>query len=154
MTTPPVDPPPPQAGDLPNGEAGPPPGPEAGPARPSQAWLGLIGRVARSFRAFFAAHLIVAQNEAEREISRIATGVGLFIGAVMFMLATAMLFAVGTVVLLQRVTGLPWLESLGIAMLVTLTIALVLGGLGWWRVNRPLMPQTRALLERTLDGLR
>lgn len=147
MTTPPIDPPGPEAGADPS--------PEEGPARlPPQAWLKLVRRISRSFQAFFAAHLIVLRTEAERELFRLATGVGLLIGAVLFMLATAMLFAVGTVVLLQRVTGLPWLESVGIALLVTLTIALSLGGLGWWRVNRPLMPQSRALLNRTLDGLR
>lgn len=147
MTTPPVDPP--------GSDEGTDPSAEEGPTRlPPQAWLKLVRRISRSFQAFFAAHLIVLKTEAERELFRLASGIGLLIGGVLFMLATAMLFAVGTVVLLQRVTGLPWLECVGISMLVTLVIALCLGGLGWWRVNRPLMPQSRALLERTLDGLR
>lgn len=138
------------------GEDGAPPPEGEGGRRPLPlaAWLGLLRRLARSARSFFAAHLMVAQDEAEAEIARVATGVGLLLGALMFTFATALLLAVAAVVLVQRLSGLPWLESVALAALGTALVAASLGGLSWLRLRRPLMPRTRALLEKTLDGLR
>jgi hypothetical protein len=118
-----------------------------------QPYLKILRRAVRSLRAFFAAHVIVVRTEAERELARLATAVGLLVGAAMFFLASVLLLATTLVALVQRLSGLPWLESIAISMGATLLLGLVLLGLGWWRIKRPLMPESRELLRKTLDGL-
>lgn len=144
-------------------EGGPPPPVDetADPAREPedagrvllQPYLKILRRAVRSLRAFFAAHVIVVRTEAERELARLATAVGLLVGAAMFFLASVLLLATTLVALVQRLSGLPWLESIAISMGATLLLGLVLLGLGWWRIKRPLMPESRELLRKTLDGL-
>lgn len=152
MATPEGGPPPEPPGDGPaEGQAD-----GVGPAEDGrqllQPYLKILRRIVRSLRAFFAAHVIVVRTEADRELTRLATAVALLVGAAMFMLASAMLFATTLIALVQRVTGLPWLESIAISLGTTLLIGLTLLGLGWLRLRRPLMPESRELLRRTLDG--
>ncbi|MCK6507114.1 phage holin family protein [Myxococcota bacterium] len=144
-------------------EGGPPPpvepGPEPAPSPDEsgrvllQPYLKILRRAVRSLRAFFAAHVIVVRTEAERELARLATAVALLVGAAMFFLASVLLLATTLVALVQRLSGLPWLESIAISLGATLLLGLVLLGLGWWRIKRPLMPESRELLRKTLDGL-
>lgn len=145
---PPEPPPPPGGAPSPGSDAEP-----EGPRLPLQPYLKILRRAVRSLRGFFAAHVIVVRTEAEREIERLAVAVALLVAAAMFFLASAILFATTLVVLVQRVSGLPWLESIALCLLATLLLALSLLGLGWLRIRKPLMPESRELLRKTLDGL-
>ncbi|NOY24955.1 MAG: hypothetical protein GXP62_03695 [Oligoflexia bacterium] len=142
-----------QPGGPPPG--GPPPGPEGAEGKRVvlTPYLAIFRRILRSLRGFFAAHVIVLRSEAHRELARLLVGASLMAGALMFLLASAILFATGLVVGVQRFTGLPWLESLGISLGCTLLVALLLGALGLHRLKKPLMPQSRELLKKTLDAL-
>ncbi|RME24678.1 MAG: hypothetical protein D6798_10670 [Deltaproteobacteria bacterium] len=167
MSTPPEPPRPPDGG----GDAAPPPpsGTDGGGATgsggddgtpPPQGdgprltpYLRILRRMVRSVTSLFRAHAMVVRSEAEREIFRVATGVALLFGTGIFLLATALLLAVGAVVLIQRVTGLPWLESVALSAAATALVAAILGLLAWLRLRKPLMPDSRKLLKSTLDGL-
>lgn len=115
-------------------------------------YLRILRRMVRSIRSVFQAHLIVFRTEADRELARIATGVGLVFGTAIFLLASALLSGAGAVALAQRLTGLPWLESIGIALAGTMLVAAGLAGLAWLRLRKPLMPESRKLLRDTIDG--
>lgn len=141
--------------DGPPSDPGVDPAPQDGdePRTPLAPYLNILHRAVRSLRAFFAAHVIVVRSEAERELTRVIVAAGFIIAAAMFALASAILFSTGLVVGIQRVTGLPWLESLGISLVCTLLIGLLLAAIGYWRIKKPLMPESRELLQKTLDGL-
>ncbi len=126
-------------------------GPDAAPRL--TPYLRILRRAVRSVTSLFRAHAMVVRSEAEREVFRVATGVALVLATLAFLLATALLLAVGAVVLIQRVTGLPWLESVALSAGATALVAGVLGLLAWLRLRKPLMPDSRKLLKSTLDGL-
>lgn len=128
-----------------------PPPPDDGRDRLSP-YLAIFRRMVRSLRSIFRAHLIVFKTEAHRELARIAVGAGLLFGVAVLLLACALLAGAGTVALVQRLTALPWLESIGIALLITLAVASVLGLFAWLRLRKPLMPESRKLLQDTIDG--
>jgi len=137
---PPTDPPPP--GD-------PPPKPGAR----LEPYLKILRRMVRTIRGVFQAHIIVFRTEAERELARVAGGVALIFDTLVFLLASALLAGAGTVALVQRLSGLPWLESIGISLGLTVTVALLLALIAWLRLRHPLMPESRKLLHDTVDTL-
>lgn len=149
MTTP--DAPGPEA---PSSELPPPPaeGPEAPPPR-LQPYLKILRRIVRSIRGVFQAHVIVIRTEAESELIRVAGGVALIFGTMVLMLCSALLAGAGTVALVQRLSGLPWLESIGISLGITLAVACLLAFVAWLRLRKPLMPESRKLLNDTFDTL-
>jgi len=118
-----------------------------------EPYLKILRRTIRSLRAFFAAHVIVVRTEADRELQRVVFGLAMLASAGMFFLASALLAAATAVALVQRLTGLPVLESMALSLGSTLLVALVLLGIAWLRLKKPLMPQSRELLKKTLEGL-
>ncbi len=125
----------------------------AGEAPKLSPYLKILRRAVRSISSVFEAHVMVFQTEAEKEVVRVAIGVGLIFSAAAFLLATALLTGAGAVALIQRLTALPWLESIGLAMLATALMASLLGFIAWLRLRKPLMPRTRKLFKSTFDGL-
>ena len=151
MPTPPETVDPPEGSASADGAANP-----ADPAEGTRSrfapYLKIFRRVVRTFSGVFHAHVIVIRAEAETELVRLLSGMALVIGAVMLMGVTALLGGVALVGLIQRLSGLPWLESLGLAMTSTASVALTLLGIAWLLLRRPLLPKSRQLLERTFDG--
>lgn len=115
-------------------------------------YLRILRRVVRTFSGVFHAHAMVIRAEAETEAVRLASGMALLLGAVMLTAVTALLGGVAIVGLIQRLSGLPWLESLGLAMAGTASVAFILLVIAWLLLRRPLLPKSRQLLERTFDG--
>lgn len=116
-------------------------------------YLRTASRVVRAARGLFAAHVIVVRGEAQRELVRILIGLVLVVASAMCFFCTAILGSVSLVVAVQRFSGLPLLESLLICLSVTSSVGTLLIFIAWWRLWRPLMPQSRELLSKTLDGL-
>ncbi|MES2641093.1 MAG: phage holin family protein [Myxococcota bacterium] len=115
-------------------------------------YLKILRWVIRSFTGFFQAHVMVIRAEAGNEAIRVASGVLLLLGAGVSLFITALLGGVAIVGLIQRLSGLPWLESLGLAMAATGSVALVLVTIAWLLLRRPLLPKSRKLLKSTFDG--
>ncbi len=115
-------------------------------------YIRMATRVARAFRGLLAAHIIVVRNEVQREILRLMIGVGLLMTAGMASVCTALLGAVTLVTAVQRLTGLPLLESLLICVGVLGGGALLFALMAWLILRRPLMPESRELIAKTLDG--
>ncbi|MCB9778677.1 MAG: phage holin family protein [Alphaproteobacteria bacterium] len=152
---PPADPPPPGGGD--GGGDGKRKRPGEGVEDKARVliepYLKIMRRALRSIRGFFAAHVIVVRTEAEQEFVRLMGGFVLLFGTAILMLTSAILAGAASVALVQRLSGLPWLESISIAMAGTLTAAFLLLTVAWVRLRKPLMPKSRELFEKTLDGL-
>jgi hypothetical protein len=115
-------------------------------------YLKILRWVIRSFTGFFQAHVMVIRAEAGNEAIRVASGLLLLLGAGVFLFVTALLGGVAVVGLIQRLSGLPWLESLGLAMAATGSVALTFVTIAWLLLRRPLLPKSRKLLKSTFDG--
>lgn len=116
-------------------------------------YLKILRRVIRTLTGVFQAHVMVIQSEAENEAVRVASGLVLLLGAGAFLGVTALLGGVALVGLIQRLSGLPWLESLGLAAASTASLALFLVAIAWLLLRRPLLPKSRKLLKSTFDSI-
>ena len=145
---------------------GPPPAPEgpqpagAEPESEEQAWksrlepyLRILRRMVRSVTSLFRAHAMIIQDEAQVEAVRVVTGIALIIGAVVFFAVSGLFAGITAFALIQRLTGLPFLESIAIVLGGTVTLALSLAFLAWLRLRKPLLPKSRKLLKSTYDGI-
>ena len=110
-------------------------------------------RLGNTVKALLALHVDIARDEAERDLKRLAAVVALLGGCASLGVAIVLHLAVLVVLAVQRITGLPALESvaIGVGALVCIlaafvtTIALLLRG--------PFLPRTRALLQRTFASI-
>jgi hypothetical protein len=116
------------------------------------SYVRLFSRIGRAVRGLLAAHIIVVRNEVQREILRLLIGIGFTMTAGISFVLSAVLGAVTLVTAVQRITGLPLLESLLICIAVLATSGLLLAFAAWLILRRPLMPQSRELIRTTLDG--
>lgn len=106
-------------------------------------------RVMRLLSGLFSVHAEVARQELSREQSRIVSGVILlFVGLTCLAMLILLLQGFGVWLLLQRGLALGWalLTMGGIDALVGVVAIL----LGRRALARPLLPETRALIRRTL----
>jgi hypothetical protein len=150
MSTPPD---PPDLPDPPDAKAAvDPEDPTEGTRSRFAPYLRILRRVIRSVTGLFQAHVMVIRAEAGNEAARLAAGLALLFGAALLAAVTALLGGVAIVGLIQRLSGLPWLESIGLAIAATGAVALTLAGIAWVILRRPLLPNTRKLLKSTLAG--
>lgn len=116
-------------------------------------YLKILRRMLRTLTALFQAHVMVIQAEAEGEAVRVASGMALVFGAGALSGVSALLGGVVLVALIQRLSGLPWLESIALAMATTMVLAALLATTAWLILRRPLLPKSRKLLKSTFDGI-
>ncbi|MFO0623403.1 MAG: phage holin family protein [Polyangia bacterium] len=109
-------------------------------------------RLVRIVLGLFSVHTEVAKQELSREQGRLLSGLlSLFIGLSCLSMLILLLQGVGIWFCLAR--GL----SLGLALLIMAGVDLLLGGLflllARRALSRPLLPETRALVRRTITAI-
>jgi hypothetical protein len=111
------------------------------------------GRLLHAAGSLLRIHLDVAQQEASRDQQRLLRGVVCLTIGGSILLLTLVLLQFVAVGLLSRV-GLSLLAALGIVTGVDLICGLLLVVVGRRALKEPVLPQTRAVLARTLAALR
>lgn len=97
-------------------------------------------------------HLELAEREANKEIQRLVRGFLCLAVALFFLLSTLCAIQVLGVCLLRN-AGFTWVEALALLASAELTCALLLFCLARRALRAPVLPQTRAVLRRTLAAL-
>jgi len=144
MPTP--DPPPPRAAPPPG--APPPPGPE-----PRWQTVDVAQRLGNTVKTLLSLHVDIAREEAERDLKRVAAVVALLGGCASLGAAIVLNLAVLLVLAVQRLTGLPALESVAIGLGLYLCILAALVTTITLLLRGPFLPRTRALLQRTFASI-
>lgn len=112
----------------------------------------LLGRLVALFRVLVDTHMVVARAEAGRDAGRVA--LALFLLAAGFVLSgtTWLLLQVGALFFLYD-RGLDWpVATLALAGF-NAGLAVLFGLIARAALSRPLLPETRALLQRSMDTL-
>lgn len=116
----------------------------------------IASRLIRIVKNLLSAHIVLARQEASRDLTRIVVGFGLIAGAcVLTTTAWFMANATAVVWLAQNQSGwqMGWIGALGTVFGVNIGGALLLAAIGVSRVRRPVMKETRGMLVRTAQTL-
>lgn len=112
----------------------------------------LLRRLAAIGRALFHAHMVVAEQEAGRDASRIIMGVLLLSGAAVLVATTWLLLQFAALISLAD-SGMSWpLATLTLAT-ANFVLAVFSGLIARSALSKPVLPETRALLASTIDTL-
>ena len=110
-------------------------------------------RLGNTVKTLLSLHVDIAREEAEADLKRLAVVAALLGGVVSFSAVSAL--SVGALIVLgvQRITGLPALESVAISLGLYLLLIALLALAVVLLLQRPFLPRTRALVRRTVDSL-
>lgn len=127
----------------------PPPPPSDSP----YASVHVARRLGNTVKTLLSLHVDIAREEAEADLKRLAVVAALLGGAVSFGAVSALTLGALIILAVQRVTGLPALESAAIALGIYGVILISLALAAALLLRRPFLPRTRALVRRTVESL-
>lgn len=113
--------------------------------------LSPIRRVYNVVRALLSAHLTVAREEARRDLTRLATGIGLLVfGLISFLHVWVLLHVLVVVAIFEA--GLSLVASIGIVAGADALIGLIVALVGRKMISKPMLQESRELLQRTMEA--
>lgn len=112
----------------------------------------ILARLLALFRVLFDTHMVIARAEAERDFGRVAMGLAL-VGAALLLAGTTWLLVQIAALFFLYDRGLDWpVATLALAGANT-GLAVICGLVARSALRRPLLPETRALLQRSMGTL-
>lgn len=120
------------------------------PSDPGRSTSSRFMRVASSL---LQVHVQIAQREAAQDQARVVRGIVLLAVGGICLVTVLLLAQVVTLIALHELAGLRWLMAALAVAGGDLVVGLLLLLLGSRQLRTPVMPQTRALVRRTLTAL-
>lgn len=112
----------------------------------------LLRRAVNVLMVLLEAHVTLAKHEAQRDMTRVVMGlVVLAFAGLCFSSVWLLLQALAVVGLLA--SGLGAVTAVGVVAAVNLALGLIAAAIGRSALNRPIMPESRSLLGKTVDAL-
>ena len=114
--------------------------------------MSIVRRLINVLRVLLEAHLALARSEAQRDLGRVILA-SVLIALACTCLATAWLLLHVVVLFALRDSGIYWMPALGGVIGGDVGVAIFCGLIAKNRLSNPMMVESRALMQKTVEGI-